>query len=98
MNALVVATGMNSYFGKTAKLVEDVKTQSHIQQVIIKIGNYLIYLAIAMVSLIFVAAFIRGESFPETLKFALVLHHACHTHFRLLSGNSTYDCSVGTFK
>ena len=73
MNALVVATGMNTYFGKTAKLVEDVKTQSHIQQVIIKIGNYLIYLAIAMVSLIFVAAFIRGESFLETLKFALVL-------------------------
>ncbi len=73
MNALVVATGMNSYFGKTAKLVEDVKTQSHIQKVIIKIGNYLIYLAIAMVSLIFVAAFVRGESFPETLKFALVL-------------------------
>lgn len=73
MNALVVATGMNSYFGKTAKLVEDVKTQSHIQKVIIKIGNYLIYLAIAMVSLIFVAAFIRGESLPETLKFALVL-------------------------
>ena len=73
MNALVVATGMNSYFGRTAKLVEDVKTRSHIQQVIIKIGNYLIYLAIAMVALIFIAAFIRGESFPETLKFALVL-------------------------
>jgi len=73
MNALVVATGMNSYFGKTARLVEEVKTQSHIQKVIIKIGNYLIYLAIAMVALIFAAAFIRGESFPETLKFALVL-------------------------
>jgi H+-transporting ATPase len=73
MNALVVATGMNSYFGKTAKLVAEAKTQSHIQKVIIKIGNYLIYLAIAMVALIFVAAFIRGESFPETLKFALVL-------------------------
>jgi len=81
MNALVVATGMNSYFGRTAKLVEDVKTQSHIQKVIVKIGNYLICLAIAMVSLIFVAAFVRGESFSETLKFALLLHHACHTYF-----------------
>jgi H+-transporting ATPase len=73
MDALVVTTGMNTFFGKTAALVEEAKTQSHIQKVITKIGNYLIYLAIAMIALIFVAAFIRGESFPETLTFALVL-------------------------
>ena len=73
MNALVVTTGMNTFFGKTAALVEEVKAQSNIQKVITKIGNYLIYLAIAMIVIIFVAAFIRGESIPETLTFALVL-------------------------
>ena len=31
MNGLVVATGMTTYFGKTAKLVEEAKTQSHFQ-------------------------------------------------------------------
>jgi H+-transporting ATPase len=73
INGVVVATGMNSYFGKTAKLVEEVKTLSNLQKVLIKIGNYLIVLAIATVTLIFVVAMLRGESFLETLKFALVL-------------------------
>jgi H+-transporting ATPase len=36
MNALVVSTGTNTYFGKTARLVEEAKTQSHFQKAIIK--------------------------------------------------------------
>ena len=73
MNALVVATGMNTFFGKTAKLVEEAGTVSHFQKAVIKIGNYLIILAAFMVAIIFVAAFFRHESFVETLQFALVL-------------------------
>jgi H+-transporting ATPase len=42
MNVLVVATGSHTYFGKTAKLVEEAKTESHLQKAIIKIGDYLI--------------------------------------------------------
>ena len=73
MDALVVATGMNTFFGKTAKLVEEVKTQSHIQKVLAKIGNFLIILAIAMVVVTFVFSYIRGEDPLEMLKFALVI-------------------------
>ena len=73
MLAVVVATGMNSYFGKTAKLVEEAKTQSHFQKAVIKIGDYLIILAIIMVAVIFVVALYRHESFLSTLQFALVL-------------------------
>ncbi len=73
MNALVVATGMNTFFGRTAKLVAEAKTQSHFQKAVIKIGDYLIALAIVLVAVIFLAALFRHESVLETLQFALVL-------------------------
>ncbi len=73
MDALVVATGMHTFFGKTAKLVEEAKTQSHFQKAILKIGNYLIIIALLLVAIIFLAALFRHESLVETLQFALVL-------------------------
>ena len=73
MNGLVVATGMDTFFGKTAKLVEEVKRISHFQKAVIKIGNYLIVLAAFMIAIIFFASFFRHESFLDTLQFALVL-------------------------
>ncbi|MGI0069304.1 MAG: plasma-membrane proton-efflux P-type ATPase, partial [Nitrosopumilaceae archaeon] len=73
MNALVVSTGMKTFFGKTAKLVGEAKTKSHFQKALIKIGNYLIALAVALVAIIFLVAFLRHESLLETLQFALVL-------------------------
>ncbi|HUX26543.1 MAG TPA: HAD-IC family P-type ATPase, partial [Burkholderiales bacterium] len=41
-SALVYATGANTYFGKTAELVQDAHTVSHFQKAVLKIGNYLI--------------------------------------------------------
>ena len=73
MTALVFATGMNTYFGRTAKLVELAKTQSHFQKAVVKIGDYLIILAIVLVTLIFIVATLRHESLLQTLQFALVL-------------------------
>ncbi len=73
MDSLVVTTGMNTYFGKTARLVEEAKTQSHFQKTVIKIGNYLIVLDAVLVSIIFLFALFRHESVLETLQFALVL-------------------------
>jgi H+-transporting ATPase len=73
MNGLVVTTGMNTYFGKTARLVEEARTQSHFQKAVIKIGDYLIFLALALVAIIFLVALFRHESMLETLQFALIL-------------------------
>ena len=73
MDALVVATGMSTYFGKTAKLVEEARTESHFQKAIIKIGDYLIALAAALVAVIFLVSLYRHESMLETIQFALVL-------------------------
>ena len=74
MNALVVATGMNTYFGKTTKLVADVRTRSHFQKAVLKIGNYLIVLAGFIVAIVLVIEeLFRHTPFLETLQFALVL-------------------------
>jgi H+-transporting ATPase len=73
MNGLVVSTGTNTFFGRTARLVEEAKTISHFQKAVMKIGNYLIVLAAFMVAIIFMVSVFRHESFFNTLQFALVL-------------------------
>jgi H+-transporting ATPase len=71
--ALVYATGANTYFGKTAELVQDTQTISHFQKAVLKIGTFLIILAAAMVALIIIVSLVRGNAFLTTLQFALVL-------------------------
>jgi H+-transporting ATPase len=73
MNGVVTATGMNTFFGKTAALVEGAKTVSHFQKALLKIGDYLIVLAVGLVAIIFIVAIFRHESWLDTLQFALVL-------------------------
>jgi H+-transporting ATPase len=73
MNASVVGTGITTFFGKTAKLVEEAKAGSHFQKAVIRIGNYLIALAVIMVSIMFAVAFFRAVNPLEILQFALVL-------------------------
>jgi len=73
IGALVYATGENTYFGKTAQLVETAHTVSHFQKAVLKIGNYLIILAVALVAVIIAVAIFRGDPILSTLQFALVL-------------------------
>lgn len=73
MNGLVFTTGMNTYFGRTARLVEEADTRSHFQHAVVKIGYYLIFLAVSLVTLVFIVAVSRQESLVQTLQFALVL-------------------------
>ncbi len=73
MDAIVVTTGMNTFFGKTAQLVSEAKVESHFQKAVLKIGDYLIALAVMLVAVIFVVGLFRHESIPEILKFSMVL-------------------------
>src|ERR1700691_4680218 len=73
IDAIVYATGTNTYFGKTAQLVESAHTVSHFQRAVMKIGDYLIVLAVALVALILVFALFRGDKVLTTLEFCLVL-------------------------
>jgi H+-transporting ATPase len=73
IGGLVYATGGNTYFGKTAQLVQEAHTVSHFQKAVLKIGNYLIILAGVLVAAIITAAILRGDRVLTTLQFALVL-------------------------
>ncbi len=73
MNGLVVATGMNTLFGRTAQLVETVQTVSHFQKAVLKIGNFLILITVGLVTLILTVALFRGDPLIDTLLFALIL-------------------------
>jgi H+-transporting ATPase len=73
IGALVYATGAKTYFGKTAELVETAVTVSHFQKAVLRIGNYLILLAVALVAVIIAIALYRGDPILTTLQFALVL-------------------------
>ena len=72
-DAMVYATGEKTYFGKTAQLVEEAHTVSHFQRAVLKIGDYLIILAVTLVVLILTVALFRGDPMLTTLEFALVL-------------------------
>ena len=73
IDALVYATGGKTYFGKTAELVETAVTVSHFQKAVLKIGNYLIILALILVAVIIGLGIYRGEPILTVLQFALVL-------------------------
>jgi H+-transporting ATPase len=73
IDAMVYATGANTYFGKTAQLVQGAQTSSHFQRAVLKIGNYLIILAVSLVTVIIAVALFRGDPILTTLQFALVL-------------------------
>jgi H+-transporting ATPase len=73
MSALVVNTGTRTFFGKTTTLVEEAKTQSHFQKAISKIGDYLIFLSIGLVIVIFLVSIFRGQNILEIIQFALIL-------------------------
>ncbi|MGA2430086.1 MAG: plasma-membrane proton-efflux P-type ATPase [Candidatus Acidiferrum sp.] len=72
-DAMVYATGEKTYFGKTAQLVQGAHTVSHFQRAVLKIGDYLIVLAVALVAVIVAVALFRRDPILSTLEFALVL-------------------------
>ena len=73
IDAQVTATGRATYFGRTAQLVESAHTVSHFQKAVLKIGDYLIVIAVVLVMVIIGVALFRGDKFTTTLQFALVL-------------------------
>ncbi|MEA5090218.1 plasma-membrane proton-efflux P-type ATPase [Solidesulfovibrio sp.] len=73
MVAVVTATGSGTFFGKTARLVSTAGATSHFQKAVMTIGNYLIYLTLAMVAVLILVGLDRGEKILELAQFALIL-------------------------
>jgi len=73
INAVVKSTGESTYFAKTARLSADEGKKSHFQKAVLKIGDYLIVIAIVLVALILATALFRHDRMLTVLRFALVL-------------------------
>jgi len=75
MIAKVSKTGLDTYFGKTVKLVSKAQKEqkSHFQAMVIKVGNSLILLTILMIAIILGFGLYRHENIFDLLEFSLVL-------------------------
>jgi H+-transporting ATPase len=73
LDALVYGTGTGTYYGKTAELVRTTETHSHLQRAVIKIADYLIFIAIALAVVILAVALFRHDQLLDVLRFVLVL-------------------------
>jgi H+-transporting ATPase len=73
MEAVVTATGMKTYFGKTAGLVQQAGTVSHFQRAVLRIGNFLILTTAGLVAIIIIAGLFRHNPLLELVQFALIL-------------------------
>ncbi len=80
MTGVVVATGTNTFFGKTAMLVKQAKTTSHFQEAVLKIGNFLILISFTICIIIAIISIHRSlkthslmKDLPDIIIFTLVL-------------------------
>ena len=75
MLAVVVNTAANTNFHNVVALVAKSSTEesSHFQKMVVKIGNFLILITIALVVLIIMVSLFRHERLIEIIRFALVL-------------------------
>ncbi len=73
MLGFVTATGVDTYFGKTAKLVASARPVSHFQKAVMQIGDYLIYLSLGLVAVLILVQLFRGTAWLELVQFALIL-------------------------
>ncbi|HEB93174.1 MAG TPA: plasma-membrane proton-efflux P-type ATPase [Gammaproteobacteria bacterium] len=71
--AEVTATGAATRFGKTASLVQQAQTVSHFQKAVLTIGDYLIYVSLALVAMLIIVELHRGTDWLELVQFALIL-------------------------
>jgi H+-transporting ATPase len=73
IDALAYATGSGTYYGKTAELVRTTETRSHLQRAVIKIADYLIFIALGLAVLIVAVALFRHDPLLDVLRFVLIL-------------------------
>ena len=73
MLGLVVATGMDTFFGETARLVSTARHVSHFQKAVTAIGRYLIYLSLALAAILVTVEIWRHAPLFRLLEFALIL-------------------------
>jgi H+-transporting ATPase len=73
IDALAYATGSGTFYGKTAELVRTTETRSHLQRAVIKIADYLIFIALTLAIVILTVSLFRHDPVLDVLRFVLIL-------------------------
>ena len=73
MTAVVTDTGSRTYFGRTTRLVAAAQPVSHFQKAVLAIGDYLIWLSLALVAVLVIVELFRGVAVLDLIQFALIL-------------------------
>ena len=75
MLARVTKTGLDTYFGKTVKLVAKAQKEqkSHFQKMVVTVGNFLIVITVVLIAVIIFVGLFRHENIFDLLEFSLVL-------------------------
>lgn len=71
--AVVAATGVRTYFGRTTQLVESAHPKLHIEEVITRVVRWLFMIVGAMVAVTVAVSLVQGSSLIEILPLSLVL-------------------------
>ncbi len=71
--AVVFATGENTFLGRTAKLVATAKPVSHYQQSVLAVGRLLIAISVVLIAVIIIVSMFRQQPLLDTVQFALIL-------------------------
>lgn len=69
----VTATGSHTSFGRTAELVREAKTVSHLEEIIVSIVKYLVIADILLVAAVILYAFYAQIAWHQILPFALIV-------------------------
>jgi H+-transporting ATPase len=69
---LIINTGNNSYFGKTAQLVDTARPKSHQEQMMLTIVKYMMYLGIAALTAVAVGVLTAGLGIVTIISFAVI--------------------------
>ncbi len=71
--AVVVATGVNTYFGRTTQLVASARPKLHVEEVVRRVVKWLFGIVGVQVAVALIGAVIIGQSLVEILPLALVV-------------------------
>jgi H+-transporting ATPase len=72
-NAVVTATGINTFFGKTVQLVQTAKPRLHMEEVVASVVKILFLIVLIFVGITAVFSLLRGETFVSVLPLLLIL-------------------------
>jgi H+-transporting ATPase len=72
-SAVVILTGVRTYFGRTAELVQIARPKLHIEAVVTQVVRWLLVIVVVLLGVTLAASALRGVPLLQTLPLALVL-------------------------